>query len=226
MLQLLASLDILYGNCGHTEAATNVLCMRCEAELPDLGCLTEVVSECLPENCSPVRKHISTVPNDAGILTRDSDSFIFTAVYRVSQHYVAVKASWCNLKLLVIVAYLSPTASVLSNNQYMLLVQELTAMCSQVPPDALTILLGDFNAYHPNWSNETCRNSRKRTKGEVLKHYTEKAGLMVVNSCQPNCFRGMTETVNDLVFVNQAMLSGLSICETTEHLGGTFTFLV
>uniref|UniRef100_T1L494 Endonuclease/exonuclease/phosphatase domain-containing protein n=1 Tax=Tetranychus urticae TaxID=32264 RepID=T1L494_TETUR len=196
MLQILAPLDILYGNCGHTVEATNVLCMRFEAELPDLGCFTELVPSCLPATFEgdAVRKHISTVPRDAGVLSRDSDSFIFTALYRASQHYVAIQAKWCNLKLLIIVAYLSPTPSVLSNNQYVELVQELTVMCTQVPPDALAILLGDFNAYHPNWSNETCRNSRKRTKGDVLKYHTEKAGLMVVNSGQPNCFRGMTET--------------------------------
>uniref|UniRef100_T1K384 Endonuclease/exonuclease/phosphatase domain-containing protein n=1 Tax=Tetranychus urticae TaxID=32264 RepID=T1K384_TETUR len=167
MLQILALLDILYGNDGHAVEATNVLCMRCGAELPDLS-------------CTPVRKHISTVPKDAGISTRDSDSFIFPALYRVSHHYIAIIASLCNLKLLIIVAYLSPT-SVLSNNQYVLLVYELTKMCSQVPPDALTILLGDFNAYHSTWADENCRNSRKRTKGEFLKHFTEKARLMVIN---------------------------------------------
>uniref|UniRef100_T1KCL3 Endonuclease/exonuclease/phosphatase domain-containing protein n=1 Tax=Tetranychus urticae TaxID=32264 RepID=T1KCL3_TETUR len=61
---------------------------------------------------------------------------------------------------------------------------------------------------------------------KVLKHYTEKAGLMVVISRQPNCFRGMTETVNDLVFVNHAMFSGFSLCETTEHLGGSDHFMI
>uniref|UniRef100_T1KID5 Uncharacterized protein n=1 Tax=Tetranychus urticae TaxID=32264 RepID=T1KID5_TETUR len=70
--------------------------MRCEAELPDLGCFTELVPRCLSDNCEglPVRKLKSIVPKDAGILTRNSDSFTLTAVFRVTPHYVAMKASW------------------------------------------------------------------------------------------------------------------------------------